>query len=335
MAEHQVFDIPGFTTQSGVTLDLRLVYRTWGSLAPTGDNVVVVPTFYGGRDAETAYMIDESRALDPRRWFIVVPNMFGNGLSSSPSNTPGPCGRGGFPRVSLYDNVVCQHRLLTEHLGVRRIRLVAGFSMGGMQSYQWGALYPGLVDAIAPICASARISDHNHLFVDSATAALRLDPDFKDGWYPPEQPPLRGLLTFGKVYAAWLFSADFMRERLYRGIGLASREDVLRLTQRYFLNNDANDLLAMADTWLSGDISANPVFGGDLDAALAAIRSRAIVMPGTTDQYFPVADNAAEVARMPNAELRPIPSGWGHGAGFGMAEADNAHVDRALRELLG
>lgn len=335
MVDHEIFDIPGYTTQTGVTLDLKLAYRTWGTLSATRDNVVVVPTFYGGRHPETAYMIGESRAIDPRRWFVVVPNMFGNGLSSSPSNTPAPLGRGAFPRMSLYDNVVCQHRLLTAHLGVRHVRLVAGFSMGGMQSYQWGALYPDLVDAIAPICASARISDHNYLFVDSAKAALQLDPDYKDGWYPPDRPPLRGLLAFGKVYAAWLFSQDFMREKLYRSIGLATREDVLRLTQQYFLQNDANDLLAMADTWLAGDISANPVFDGDLDAALGAIRARAIVMPGTTDQYFPVADNAAEVARMPNAELRPIPSGWGHGAGFGMAAADNAHIDEALRELLG
>ena len=184
-----------------------------------------------------------------------------------------------------------------------------------------------------PSCASARISDHNYLFVDSAKGALMLDPDYKDGWY--EQPPLRGLMAFGKVYAAWLFSQDFMREKLYRSIGLQTRQDVLKLTQHYFLQNDANDLLAMADSWLAGDISANPVFGGDLAAALRAITCRAIVMPGTTDQYFPVADNALEVAGMPNAELRPIPSGWGHGAGFGMAPADNAHIDLALAELLG
>ena len=333
MSDHEVFRLPGYTTQSGVTLDLELAYKTYGSLSPARDNAIVVPTFYGGRHAETAYMLADGRAIDTRRYFVVVPNMFGNGLSSSPSNTPAPYGRGGFPLMSLYDNVVCQHRLLTSHLGVERIRLVAGFSMGGMQSYQWGALYPELVDAIAPICASARISDHNYLFVDSAKAALMLDPDFKDGWY--DSPPIRGMLAFGKVYAAWLFSQDFMREKLYRSIGLATRQDVLKLTQNYFLQNDANDLLAMADTWLTGDISANPVFNGDLDAALAAIRARAIVMPGTTDQYFPVADNAAEVARMPRAELRPIPSGWGHGAGFGMAPADNAHIDAALHELLG
>ncbi len=333
MNEHETFDIPGYTTQSGVTLNLQLAYKTYGQLAAARDNVIVVPTFYGGRHLETAYMHAPGRAIDTSRYFVIVPNMFGNGLSSSPSNTPAPYGRGAFPLMSLYDNVVCQHRLLSEVFDVRRIRLVAGFSMGGMQAYQWGALYPDIVDAIAPICCSARTSDHNYLFVDSAKGALMLDPDWKDGWY--EQQPLRGVLAFGRVYAAWLFSQDFMREKLYRQLGLQTRQDVLKLTQHYFLQNDANDLLAMADTWLNGDISANPVFGGDFDAALAAIRSRAIVMPGTTDQYFPVADNAAEVARMPHAELRPIVSGWGHGAGFGMAPEDNAHIDRALAELLG
>jgi homoserine O-acetyltransferase len=332
MRDDEVFEIPRFTTQSGVTLDLKLSYKTFGKLSPAGDNVVVVPTFYGGRHTETEYMLAPGRAIDPNRHFVVIPNMFGNGNSSSPSNTPAPYGRGGFPLMSLYDNILCQHKLLTEHLGVKRIRLVAGFSMGGMQSFQWGALFPDMVDAIAPICCSARISDHNWLFVDSAKASLMLDPDFKDGWY--DAPPLRGLLTFGKVYAAWLFSQDFMREKLYQSIGLATRRDVVLLTQNYFLQNDANDLLAMADSWLNGDISANPVFGGDLARALAAIKCRAIVMPGATDQYFPPADNAIEVKHMPNAELRPIPSGWGHGAGFGLAPADNAFIDRALTELL-
>lgn len=332
MRDDEVFEIPGYTTQSGVTMNLTLSYKTFGKLSPAGDNVVVVPTFYGGRHTETEYMLAPGRAIDPNRHFVVIPNMFCNGRSSSPSNTPAPHGRGAFPRMGLYDNVICQHRLLTERLGVKRVRLVAGFSMGGMQAYQWGALFPGMVDAIAPICASARTSDHNWLFVDSAKAALMLDPDYKDGWY--DAPPLRGLLAFGKVYAAWLFSQDFMRDRLYTALGLATRRDVVLLTQNYFLQNDANDLIAMADSWLDGDISANPVYKGDLAAALAAIRCRAIVMPGATDQYFPPADNALEVAQMPDAELRVIPSGWGHGAGFGLAPADNAFIDKALAELL-
>lgn len=332
MSDHQIFEIPGYTTQSGTTLNLKLAWKSFGKLNRSRDNVIVVPTFYGGRHQTTEYMVGKDRAIDPKKYFVVIPNMFCNGLSSSPSNTPAPFGRGGFPLMTLLDNITCQHKLLTEHLGVKRIRLVTGFSMGGMQSYQWGALHSDFVDAIAPICASARVSEHNWLFVDSAKGALTLDPDYKEGWY--DAPPLRGLLAFGRVYAAWLFSQQFMRERLYTRLGLHSPRDVVLLTQNYFLQNDANDLLAMADTWLHGDISANPRFNGNLKAALKAITCRAIVMPGRTDQYFPPEDNALEVKQMPNAELRVIPSGYGHGAGFGMDTADNAFIDQALRELL-
>ena len=87
-------------------------------------------------------------------------------------------------------------------------------------------------------------------------------------------------------------------------------------------------------TWQHADISANPRFNGDLTAALRAIEARAIVMPSATDLYFRVRDNELEVAQMPTAELRPIPSTWGHAAGRGTNPADNAFIDTALRELL-
>lgn len=333
MNDADIYRIPGFTTQSGVTLDIDLAYKTLGTLSNARDNAVLIPTFYGGRHEETAFMAAAGRAIDPERHFVILVNMLGNGASSSPSNTPAPYGRGNFPLTTVYDNVVCQHRLVTEHLGLERLRLVSGFSMGAQQTFQWGALHGDMVDAIAPICGAARIAAHNRVFVASAVEALQLDPHYNGGWY--ETPPLRGLLAFGHVYAAWLFSQDFFRERLYEQIGLASPDDVVRFTQNYFLANDANDLIAMARTWMNADISANPRFGGDFDAALAAITCPATVMPGETDLYFRVPDNEYEVARMPRAELRPIPSKWGHGAGFGIDPADNAFIDSALRELLG
>ena len=117
-----------------------------------------MPTYYGGRHINNEAMIGAGRALDPARWFIIVPNMFGNGLSSSPSNTPLPFDRAGFPNVTLYDNVVCQHRLVTQKLEIDRLRLVVGFSMGAQQALHWGALYPEMVQAIAPFCGSARTS---------------------------------------------------------------------------------------------------------------------------------------------------------------------------------
>ncbi len=251
MTDYEEFAIPGFTTQSGVTFDARIAYKTYGKLSPEKDNAVVVPTFYGGRHTDTENVMAEGRAIDTAKYFVVIPNMFCNGLSSSPSNTEPPIGRGAFPDISLYDNVTCQHRLITEHLGIERLCLVAGFSMGGMQAYQWGALYPEMVDAIAPICAAAKTSRHNQLMLEGPTSALRTDAAFNDGWY--ESVPMKGMLAFGRVYAGWLFSQTFFREELYRNIGLHSVEDAVRLTQTYFLQNDANDLLAMARTWTLGD----------------------------------------------------------------------------------
>jgi hypothetical protein len=87
--------------QSGITLPrARLAYKTYGKLAATRDNAIVMPTFYGGRHIENEAMMGAGRALDPARWLIIVPNMFGNGLSSSPSNTPPPFDRAAFPNVT-------------------------------------------------------------------------------------------------------------------------------------------------------------------------------------------------------------------------------------------
>jgi homoserine O-acetyltransferase len=189
-----------------------------------------------------------------------------------------------------------------------------------------------MVGAIAPLCGSARTSPHNYLFLDGVKAALHADGSFENGWY--ETPPVRGLRAFSRVYAGWVFSQDFFREQEYRKMGLASLEDVVLFMEGYFRRRDANDLMAMLRTWQQADISANSVHNGDFTAALRAIRSRAIVMPCETDLYFRVRDNQLAVERMPNAELRPIPSIWGHAAARGVNPPDNEFIDAALNELL-
>jgi homoserine O-acetyltransferase len=319
--------------QSGSTLwQAKLAYQTYGALNAARDNVVLIPTFYSGHHTDCEAMMAAGRAIDPSKYFVVVPNMLGNGLSSSPSNTPPPLDRAAFPQVTVYDNVICQHRLLTEHLKVTRVRLVAGFSMGAQQAFQWGALFPEMVAAMAPICGSARTSPHNAVFLDGLKAALTADAGFNDGWY--DSPPVKGLIAFARVYAGWVYSQDFYRDHEYRAMGFSSIEDVLRFSEARYRLRDANDLLAMLWTWRHADVSANTRFNGDLAAALGAITARTIVMPSATDLYFRVRDNELEVAQMPNAELRPIPSSWGHAAGRGTNAADNRFIDAALRELL-
>jgi homoserine O-acetyltransferase/O-succinyltransferase len=333
MADYETLTLGNFPLQSGSTLwQAQLAYRTYGALNAAGDNVVLIPTFYAGQHVDCELMFAPGRAIDPARHFIVVVNMFGNGLSSSPSNAAPPIDRAAFPRVTVYDNVVAQHRLLTEHLGVKRIRLVAGFSMGAQQAFHWGALFPDLVAAIAPICGSAKTSPHNFVFLEGVKAALTADAAFNDGWY--DAPPVKGLIAFSRVYAGWVYSQDFYRQREYTRLGLASIDDVLRFSEQRYRSRDANDLLAMLWTWQQADVSANDRFKGDLTGALQAITARAIVMPSETDLYFRVRDNEIEVRHMPNAELRPIPSIWGHAAGRGTNPVDNAFIDAALSDLL-
>ena len=333
MAGHETYSLDDVELQSGVTLPhLELAFATYGELNAARDNVVVMPTFYAAQHSDTEAMIGAGRALDPEKYFIVVPNMLGSGLSSSPSTTPPPFDRAAFPNVTIYDNVACQYRLVREHLGVDRVRLVVGYSMGAQQAFQWGALHSDIVEAIAPFCGSARTSPHNRLFLDGIRAALLADETYADGRY--EGVPVKGMHAFGVVYAGWAFSQDFFRDEEYRKLGMNSVDDVVAFVEAYFGRRDPNDLLAMLSTWWHADISMNERFNGDLTAALRTITARAIVMPCESDLYFRVRDNELEVAEMPNAELRPIPSIWGHAAGLGANGADNEFIDKALSELL-
>jgi homoserine O-acetyltransferase/O-succinyltransferase len=333
MSDYQVFELGDIVLQSGLTLrQARLAYQTYGELNASRDNAVLMPTFFPGHHPDTELMMAPGRALNPAKYFVIVPNMLGNGLSSSPSNTPAPFEAAGFPNISLYDNIRCQYRLVTERLGLDRLRLVVGFSMGAQQAFQWGALYPGMVAAIAPICGSAKTSAHNVALLEGARAALTSAADFNDGWY--QAPPKKGLRAFCRVYASLVFCSDFYHSQEYTKLGLASPEDTMRFLEGFFRQRDANDLLAMLWTWQHADISSNDVYHGDLRRALKATTARAIVMPSCTDFLFQVRDSEAEVGLMPNAELRPIQSNWGHVAGFGANGPDNAFIDAALNELL-
>src|SRR5207302_21057 len=129
-------------------------------------NVIVYPTSSGAQHYDLEWLIAPGRALDPTKYFIVVINKFGNGLSSSPSNTPPPFDRGRYPHFTMADNVRVQQRLLSEVFGIERVKLVYGFSMGAQQAFHWGALFPDRVERIAPICGSAKTSPHNYVFLE-------------------------------------------------------------------------------------------------------------------------------------------------------------------------
>jgi homoserine O-acetyltransferase/O-succinyltransferase len=335
MRNYDVFHAGDVILQSGFVLgSATLAYATYGILNETRDNVIVYPTFFCGSHADNEWLIGEDRALDPRHYFIVVPNLLGNGISASPSNSVISAGPE-FPFVSIYDNVKLQYRLLTERFGARRIALAVGWSMGAQQAFHWGALYPDYVERIAPFCGSARTSRHNFVFLEGVKAALKADKAFENGAY--RKPPVDGLKAVARVYAGWGFSQAFYRAECdIKVLGFSSLEDfIVGFWEAFFTSMDANNLLSMLATWQAADISLNTTYHGDFAKALSSIKARALIMPCATDLYFPPEDSAIEVSLMPNAQLKVIPSIWGHSAGaLGLNKPDVAFIDQAIKGLL-
>jgi homoserine O-acetyltransferase len=332
--EHSLYHIADFELQSGVVMPvLQLAYKTYGELNSAADNVVVLPTFYTGSHMRNEGFFGPGRAIDPAKHFIVSVNLFGNGISSSPSNTPAPFNAANFPVITLFDNIRAQHHLLTQSLGVKQIALVAGWSMAGCQSFQWGAQYPNLVKAILPFCASAKTAEHNIVFLEGIKAALQADAVFDDGNY--SEAPVKGLKAFGRIYAGWAFSQTFYREQMFRLKGFDSAEALLQDWEQDHLDWDANNLLCKLKTWQLGDISANDLYQNDFKTALRAIKAKAIVIVCDNDLYFRSEDNQLEIEHIANGELRIYESPWGHCvASPGNDPEFEKYLDQAISELL-
>ena len=322
--DYRIFDAGNVVLQSGLTYrGAQLAFKTYGTLNASKSNVIVYPTSFGAQHYDSEWAIREGGPLDPSKHFIVTPNLFGNGLSSSPSNTPSPFDKGRYPHFTLTDSVRVQERMLREVFGIERVALVHGFSMGGQQALHWGALFPDQVGKVSAVCATAKLPAHTWVLFEGVKAALTADAAWQDGWF--DRHPVRGLRAMGRVYAAWGFSQAWYRQGLYRDVGASSLEDfIVSQYEARFLKRNANDLMAMIWTVQHADISANDVFDGDLDAALRAIRAPVLAMPSESDLYFPVEDVRQEMARVADAKLRPIPSIWGHRAGNPQGHAPDA-----------
>jgi homoserine O-acetyltransferase len=306
-----IFPAGDLTLESGAVLrDARLSWKSFGTLSPRRDNVIVYPTSFSAQHPDTQWLIGPGGILDPTRWFIVIPDMFGNGLSSSPSNDAA------YPAlVTAACNVATQRRFLRETFDIERIACVYGWSMGAQQAYHWAALFPDEVERAIVCCGSARTAPHNRVFLEGLRAILEAAPEYVGGGRFRGKPQA-ALRAFGRVYAGWAMSQDFYREDVHRtAFGAADLEAFIATNwDGRFATRDPANLLAHLATWQAADISAGK-YGGDLPSALNAIRARMLLMPGETDLYFRVADNALELTHLRHAELVPIPSIWGHLAG--------------------
>jgi homoserine O-acetyltransferase len=330
------FVIANFRTESGVTLPrARVAYGTYGHLNAAKDNVVLLPSYYMADCHGYEWLIGADKALDTSKLFLVATELFGNGHSSSPSNTPEPYHGPRFPVTTIRDNVEAVHRLLTEELKVTHLRAVIGYSMGAEQAFQWAVSYPTFADRIVATSGTAKNYPHGFVRLEGQIAAITNDPAFQNGDYTT--PPTKGLETFAVVWTGWLFSQEWWRKELWREDAKPGTtfEQVLNNFRTHFIPGaDANNLILQMRTWEKHDVGTTPGFGGDVERALRSIKVSLLYMPSETDLYFPIGDARYEAKFIPGVSLVPIPSLWGHTAGRASNPADGKFLNDTISRFL-
>ena len=332
------FTIENFSLESGVTLaKATVVYGTYGTLNAAKDNAVLLPSHYMAQSDGYDWLIGDGRALDPKKQFLIMTELFGNGRSSSPSNTPPPFHGPRFPVTTIRDNVEAVRRLLEDGLGVHHLKAVVGFSMGAEQALQWAVSHPRFADKIVATAGTARCWPHGVVRLDSQIRAITVDPVFNGGDYTEQ--PVRGVEATAAVWLAWLYSQEWWKRELWKKtepaaatMTLAQYTDQQR--KEFFAGADANDLILQMRTWQAHDVGTTPGFGGSTEKALRSISAPVLYMPSETDLYFPLGDARQEARWIPRVTLAPIPSLWGHTAGIGASPEDLAFIERKLRAFL-
>lgn len=332
---YETFDLGDFVLEQGGTIRAcKLAYTTLGELNAAKDNVILVPTWYSGSHQiiEQVY-IGKDRALDPEKYFIVIINQLGNGLSSSPHEASFPQQGANFPEIQISDDVRAQHQLLTEEFSIEQLALVVGGSMGAQQTYEWAIRYPDMVKRAAPIAGTAKVTQHNFLFTQLMIDSITSDPAWENGWYTDSSDVHLGLSRLAKLFAMMGWSHQFFKQERWLALGFSSMADFITgFMVGYFGLMDPNNLLSMARKWQRGDISHGR--DGDLSEVLAQVKAKTYVLAIEGDLMFPPKDCEAEHDCIQDSEFRVIRTTDGHFALFGTDSNYLDQVDKYLKELL-
>ena len=330
----ETFDLGDFNLTRGGTLpDCQLAYATFGELSPAKDNAILFPVMFSGTSGSLKHYVDKDLALDPEKYFIVIPNQLGGGISSSPHNTPAPHGMSHFPKLDIADDVIAQHTLLTQHFGINELQLVTGWSMGSQQTWEWAVRYPDMVRRAAPIAGTAKVTPHNALYVDVFSDALRSDPAWQNGEYTDAHGVETGLRRLARVFALMGVCPEFYRQEQWKRVGIDSVANFYAgFWEKWFLPMDANALLCMADKWKHGDVSAP--YSGGLEEAMGRITAKVAVVAFKEDMFVPVNDCADDQKLVANSELHVVESLLGHFSMLGLFPEDFKQLNVILGDLL-
>ncbi len=306
--------------ESGQRLDeVTVAYRSWGDFDNAANRAVLIcHALTGSADVESWWpgVIGPGGAFDPATDYIVCSNILGGcyGTTGPVSLRPGSHQRyrADFPRITVRDMVHLQRRLL-DHLGVTRLELVTGPSLGGMQALEWATLYPDRVRSIVPIGVAGKHSAWCIGMSEAQRAAIYADADWNGGYYSDDRPPRKGMAAARMMavcsYRSWPgFQSRFGREECADGdyqVQSYLRHQGRKINERF----DANSYVRLTQAMNDFDLSSGR--GNYLDV-LESIQQRALVVSVSSDILYPPHEQALLARHLPNARYEILESDYGH-----------------------
>ncbi|MGI9237825.1 MAG: homoserine O-acetyltransferase MetX [Woeseiaceae bacterium] len=299
--------------------DVVIAYQTWGDPANADDNAILIcHALTGSADVDAWWpnIIGEGKAFDPAKDFIICANILGScyGTTGPVSLKPGSRERyrADFPRISVRDMVELQ-RVLLDELGIERLDLVTGPSLGGMQALEWAISYPERVGSIVPIGVGGRHSAWCIGVSEAQRAAIVADPNWNNGYYSDDAPPSNGLAAARMMavctYRSW--------ESFDRRFGRDRREDEQYQVQSYLRHHgakinerfDANTYVTLTHAMHTHDLSRGR---GEYLEVLASLSQRALVVSVSTDALYPPEEQQLLAQQLPASSYEVLESAHGH-----------------------
>lgn len=295
----------------------KLGYRTWGKLNADRSNAVLFPSYFSGTSESLAGFVAANELVDPSKYFVILVDAFGDGVSSSPSNSTAQPGVM-FPAFNTRDMVDAEYRLATENLGLKHLHAVMGISMGGMQTFEWMVDYPDFMDEAIPIVGSPRLTGYDLALWQSEVDALRSDPAWHNGYYT--QRPALGLVE--TIHDMHLTTpANYARQHPPEKFAA----DYAAYFTKGILPFDANDWLYQLEAMIHHDVAHS----GSMDDAEKRVKARVLVVVAAQDHMVNPLP-AEEFAKAIGAKVFILDSDYGH-ISFGN---DSEKADQVVRAFL-
>lgn len=301
-------------TSGSVIENCFVTYRVFGELNDARDNAILAPTWFGGKSEGWMSYLGSEAYIDTTEFFVIVADAFGNGSSSSPSNSASQSGAD-FPEVSIRDMVESHHRLLTEHLGISKLHAVIGISMGGMQAFEWSVAYPEFAALVVPVVGSPRLGAYDLYLWEGMLNAI----DRNRGRPESQKETAADIAPLLLLVGSTPEKVDETQP--------SGADSVLAAMERQATTIDFENMAIQLKAMISHDISRHT----DLDLAKAAslIKAKMLIVY-SPDDHVVTPYPAETFSRLAGVQTLSVPSECGHG----VTECEKKRIGQTIQAFL-